>query len=134
MHSIMQSTFSLLIGLLLATSVLHADEIPAPAAALLERNCVGCHDGSSKKGNLDLTSLDFDLEDRATQDRWIQIHDRIMKGEMPPTPNDLPESERALMVRALRRPLAAADLAKIATSGRGPMRRLEPHRVPTEPA
>ena len=124
MHPIIQSTFSLFIGLLLATSVLHADEIPAPAAALLERNCVGCHDGSSKKGNLDLTSLAFDLEDHATQDRWIQIHDRIMKGEMPPTPNDLPESERALMVRALRRPLAAADRAKIATSGRGPMRRL----------
>ena len=100
MHSIMQSTFSLLIGLLLAASVLHADEFPAPAAALLERNCVGCHDGSSKKGNLDLTSLSFDLEDRATQDRWIQIHDRIMKGEMPPAPNNLPESERALMVRA----------------------------------
>lgn len=124
MRPIMQSTFSLFIGLLLAASVLYADEIPAPAAALLERNCVGCHDGSSKKGNLDLTSLAFDLEDRATQDRWIQIHDRIMKGEMPPTPNDLPESERALMVTALRRPLATADLAKIATSGRGPMRRL----------
>ena len=60
MHPIMQSTFSLLISLLLATSVLHADEIPAPAAVLLERNCVGCHDGSSKKGNLDLT-------------RWILI-------------------------------------------------------------
>ena len=120
----MQSTLALLIGLLPAASVLHADELPAPAAALFERNCVGCHDGSSKKGNLDLTSLAFDLEDRAIQDRWIQIHDRIKKGEMPPEPNDLPESERALMVRALRRPLAAADRAKIATSGRGPMRRL----------
>ena len=80
MHPTMQSTFSLLLGLLLAAPVLHADELPTPAAALLERNCVGCHDGSSKKGNLDLTSLDFDLEDRATQDRWIQIHDRIMQG------------------------------------------------------
>jgi len=124
MHQIMQSTLTLLIGLLPAALVVHADELPAPAAALFERNCVGCHDGSSRKGNLDLTSLAFDLEDRAIQDRWIQIHDRIQKGEMPPEPNDLPESERALMVRALRRPLAAADRAKIAKSGRGPMRRL----------
>ena len=120
----MQPTLTLLIGLLLASSSLHADELPAPAAAGIKRNCVGCHDGSSRKGNLDLTSLAFDLEDRAIQDRWIQIHDRIKKGEMPPEPKDLPESERALMVRALRRPLAAADRAKIEKSGRGPMRRL----------
>ena len=120
----MQPTLTLLIGLLLAASVLHADELPAPAAAGIKRNCVGCHDRASRKGNLDLTSLAFDLEDPAVQDRWIQIHDRIEKGEMPPKPNDLPESERALMVTALRRPLAAADLAKIAKSGRGPMRRL----------
>lgn len=120
----MQSTFTLLIVLLLATSVLRADELPAPAAAFFKRNCVGCHDNSSRKGNLDLTALAFDLGDRAIQDRWIQIHDRIKKGEMPPEPNDLPQSERALMLRALRRPLAAADRAKISTSGRGPMRRL----------
>ena len=124
MHQIMQSTLTLLIGLLPAASVLYADELPAPAAALFERNCVGCHDALSRKGNLDLTSLAFDLEDRAIKDRWIQIHDRIKNGEMPPEPNDLPESERALMLRALRRPLAAADSAKIAKSGRGPIRRL----------
>ena len=104
----MQPTLTLLIGLLLAASVLHADELPAPVAAGIKRNCVGCHDRASRKGNLDLTSLAFDLEGRAVQDRWIQIHDRIEKGEMPPEPNDLPESERALMVTALRRPLAAA--------------------------
>lgn len=124
MHQIMQSTLTLLIGLLPAASVLHADELPAPAAALFERNCVGCHDGSSRKGNLDLTALAFDLEDRAVRDRWILIHDRIDKGEMPPEPEDLPDRERASMVRALRGPVAAADRAEIAANGRGPIRRL----------
>ena len=124
MRPIMQSTLTLLIGLLLAASVLHADELPAPVASGFKQHCVDCHDGASAEGDLDLTSLAFDLEDSAVRDRWILIHDRIDKGEMPPKPNDLPESERALMVRALRRPLAAADRAKIAKSGRGPIRRL----------
>ena len=120
----MQPTLTLLICLLLASASLHADELPAPVAVGIKRNCVDCHDSASKKGNLDLSSLAFDLDDRVVRDRWIQVHDRIEKGEMPPEPNDLPASERALLVKALRGPLAAADRAKIEKSGRGPMRRL----------
>ena len=120
----MKRTLILLIGLLLAASGLHADGLPAPVAAGFKQHCVNCHDGSSAEGGLDLTSLAFDLEDCAVQDRWILIHDRIEKGEMPPEPEDLPDSELASMVRALRGPIAAADRAKIAANGRGPIRRL----------
>ena len=120
----MKHPLTLLIGLLLAASGLHADELPAPVAAGFKQHCVDCHDGASAEGDLDLTSLAFDLEDRAVRDRWILIHDRIDKGEMPPEPEDLPDWERASMVRALRGPVAAADRAEIAANGRGPIRRL----------
>ena len=120
----MKHTLSMLIGVLLSTSGLDADELPAAVAAGLKQHCVDCHNGASGEGDLDLTSVAFDLEDRAVKDRWILIHDRIDKGEMPPEPEDLPDSERMSMVRALRGAIAAADRAEIAANGRGPMRRL----------
>jgi hypothetical protein len=50
----------------------------------IEQSCIECHDKETAKGSLDLTALKFDLNDRATRERWIRIHDRVEKGEMPP--------------------------------------------------
>lgn len=62
--------------------------------------------------------------DRSLRERWIQIHDRIQKGEMPPQPEDLPAEERAALVKPLSAMLHAADQAEVVAAGRGPMRRL----------
>ena len=75
-------------------------------------------------GGLDLSSLPFDLADRSTRDRWIRIHDRVEKGEMPPVAAALPQSRRADLVKHLATAIYSAEHAEIAAHGRGPMRRL----------
>ncbi len=91
---------------------------------LIGKGCLGCHSGSSAKGGLDLASLAFDLANRASRERWIRIHDRIEKREMPPQGSELTPAARAAMLRQLAPAIHQADLADVIRNGRGPMRRL----------
>ncbi|MDX1981919.1 MAG: DUF1592 domain-containing protein, partial [Bryobacteraceae bacterium] len=92
---------------------------------LIEQTCTGCHNQKTSMGGLDLTTLPFHLSDRSNRDRWIRIHDRIEKGEMPPKDGvALPPARRAAMVKELAGLLHEADRAEVARQGRGPMRRL----------
>ncbi len=97
---------------------------PQSAPPQIEQSCIECHDKDNTKGSLDLTALPFDLTTPATRDRWIRIYDRVEKGEMPPKPEDLPQAERAELVKSLATSITAADHADIAAHGRGPLRRL----------
>lgn len=98
----------------------HAQSAPPQ----IEQRCIECHDKDTTKGGLDLTSLPFDLKDPATRDRWIRIHDRVEKGEMPPKSEDLPQAERTALVQSLATSITTADHADILAHGRGPLRRL----------
>ncbi len=97
---------------------------PPDLAALLNRHCAGCHTGRAAKGGLDLATVGFQLTDRSTRDRWIRLHDRVEKREMPPPGIDLPAAQRAALLKPLAAALRAADQADIAAHGRGPLRRL----------
>jgi hypothetical protein len=109
---------------LLLGSMTGASEIaPADLRPVVEA-CAECHDGSSAKGGLDITSLKFHMNDQSVRDRWMQIHDRVQKGEMPPRPDRLPEKKRAEMVALLAKAIHTADEADVRAHGRGPMRRL----------
>ena len=90
----------------------------------LNQTCLGCHEGESAEGGLDLASLPFDLNDPSIRDRWIRLHDRVEKGEMPPKSDDLPQEQRAELLRSLAEALHAADHADVIAFGRGPLRRL----------
>jgi mono/diheme cytochrome c family protein len=90
----------------------------------IEQSCIDCHDKETHKGGLDLTALKFDLADRVTRERWVQIHDRVKKGEMPPKAEDMPVAERDALVKSLDAALYDADQADVLAHGRGPMRRL----------
>jgi len=67
-------------------------ELPPPARAFIENRCLDCHDGDTKKGNLDLTALKPDFADAETFARWLKVHDRIESGEMPPKKKARPEA------------------------------------------
>ncbi|MEP7361884.1 MAG: DUF1592 domain-containing protein [Acidobacteriota bacterium] len=110
---------SLVLALLFAPLALQA----GPPQGI-EQTCTGCHNQKTKMGGLDLVSLPFQLSDRANRDRWIHIHDRIEKGEMPPKGVALAAAQRAAMVKELGAALHEADLAEVTALGRGPMRRL----------
>jgi len=83
-----------------------------------------CHDKDTAKGGLDLTKLPQDLHDRSLRERWIRIHDRIEKGEMPPKKSALDEQDRAGMVRLLGGLIFKIDSEEVTYQGRGTVRRL----------
>lgn len=113
------------IGLSVLLAVLSARAVAAPAAPRqLEQSCIECHDRETAKGGLDLTALPYDLQDHGTRERWVRIYDRVEKGEMPPKAEDLPEVERAALVKTLGAELYDADYADVLAHGRGPLRRL----------
>ena len=99
-------------------------QTPSGLKAAIDKTCLGCHSGAGAKGGLDFASLSFDLGNRVTRERWVRVHDRIEKGEMPPKGVELAAADRAAMLRQLAPLLHAADLADVAKNGRGPMRRL----------
>lgn len=104
--------------------VASAEELPTAASSLLRQVCFGCHDKETSEGGLDLSALSFDLNNRPVRERWVRIHDRIEKGEMPPQADDLPGDSRTSLVKSLQGEIHKADLADIRVYGRGPMRRL----------
>src|ERR1041384_2631084 len=89
---------------------------PLPAAKLnpfFEQHCVECHDGTVKKGGLDLESLSREPADAETLRRWVRAFDRVEAGEMPPKKKARPEAEAlSAFLTELQAPLAAADRAQ----------------------
>jgi hypothetical protein len=99
-------------------------QMPAGLKTAIDKTCSGCHSGRAAKAGLDFPSLGFDLGNRVTRDRWVRVHDRIEKGEMPPKGVELSAADRIAMLRQLEPLLYQADLADVAKNGRGPMRRV----------
>ncbi len=62
---------------------------------VIQERCVGCHNSEEPNGGLDITNLPSDMSDLETARKWIQIHDRVASGEMPP------ESEEKIPVQLI---------------------------------
>jgi hypothetical protein len=67
---------------------LSAAAAPPELTSFLDQHCVDCHDCEVKKGGLDLTSLRFELADRASFDVWVKVHNAVAQGDMPPKTKD----------------------------------------------
>ncbi len=100
----------------------------APAfegGAFSEKYCVDCHDGATKSGNLDLTSLKFAPDDPANLRHWIAVFDRVQAGEMPPKKKARPDAaEQNAFVRKLATAINGYEGEKTAKEGRATQRRL----------
>jgi mono/diheme cytochrome c family protein len=97
----------------------------APPDRFFEAHCVSCHDADTKKGGLDLTALKFEPADPENVARWVKIHDRIAKGEMPPRNKPRPQaSEVAAVTKSLHDDLVAAERKAAAADGRTRLRRM----------
>lgn len=100
---------------------------PAPSAVqdFLKAQCVSCHNGQTKQGNLDLTSLPFNTSDSHTFATWVKIHDRVRDGEMPPKGMPRPAADaQASFLKTLANPLIAVDKIRARTEGRAAWRRM----------
>jgi len=109
------------VWLLAGPAVCGANEI----AAFLNKHCSTCHDAETREAGLDLTALEFDFADAETFSRWVQIHDRIASGEMPPSTEARPPAADVSQVTGrLKESLTEAQRAGLAESGRSGIRRM----------
>ncbi len=91
----------------------------------IEANCAGCHNGTTKKGGLDLTSLPADYADPTVFATWVRVHDRVWEGEMPPRSAPQPdEAARGSFLGELSRQLLIVDRQRIRREGRAVWRRM----------
>lgn len=116
---------SLIAGLLITDDFHGITASAAEPTAFLEKHCYDCHDTETHKGNLDLTLLKQDFSNPETFARWVKVHDRIQKGEMPPRKKPRPAGEDlASIVAWLDQSLIAADRARLAREDRTALHRL----------
>ena len=106
------------------TPPLRADKKPAGLEKLLAETCLVCHDRENAKGGLDLSGLAFQLDSQTNRERWIQVHDRVAREEMPPADTVLADEKRQALLHLLDDAIASADRAEVDLNGRGMMRRL----------
>lgn len=96
---------------------------PSTVLEFLETNCYMCHNPETNEGGFDLLSLHFSLDDTNTFDRWVQIHDRVRDGEMPPY-DGLTTAEIHGFTTDLSKPLIHQQQAATKRDGRSTLRRL----------
>jgi hypothetical protein len=90
-----------------------------------DKHCVSCHDASNKAGGLDLTALPWDLQNRAVFDQWVEVHDKVRKGEMPPKDEKRPPQPAIdSFLNTLDNSLASISRDRQKASGRTVLRRL----------
>lgn len=120
------TTPTTLTGLFCHLIILHTVAVAAPpTAAFIDKHCVECHDADVKKGGLDLTALKWQPEDRANFDAWVEVFDRVRKGEMPPKKKERPEAgEQKSFLTGLESSLHDHQAAVLAQTGRTVLRRL----------
>ncbi|MEM1441594.1 MAG: DUF1592 domain-containing protein [Verrucomicrobiota bacterium] len=112
----------LFVSTLVSTAV---EPFPEELDVFLDQHCYDCHDDLTSKGDLDLLSLDFDLENPQLFATWERIFDRVIHGEMPPAKKERPSEEEMQSFReSLGSPLHFVDAQKKEQDGRVPMRRL----------
>jgi hypothetical protein len=88
-------------------------------------HCIGCHDGETKAGGLDLTALKFKPGDAENFARWVKVHDRIAAGEMPPRKKPRPPAaDVAAVTRWLHDELVGAERKAAEGNGKTRLRRM----------
>lgn len=91
----------------------------------IEKHCTECHDAETKKGDLDLTALKFELTSPLSFSKWVLVHDRVASGEMPPKKKARPAAaEMEAFTNAVASSLAGVEQERFAREGRSTQRRL----------
>ena len=97
------------------------------ARIFLEDHCFDCHDGTSKKTDLNLYDLPLDPADPDNLAVWTRVHDRIVSGEMPPEKEPRPAKKEAdSFIQTANESLLKAWSDRYSDSGRTIARRLNP--------
>jgi hypothetical protein len=95
-------------------------------SAFLEKHCIECHDAEMKEGGLDLTTLPFELDSNRALAPWVNVHDRVSSGEMPPAKKQPRPTAKELkaFTNSLAASLLSADRQLSRREGRATQRRM----------
>ena len=105
--------------------LLMAEFAHGQTAAILQKYCVGCHQGGPAAGNLDLSKWIGAPVDGASRGVWEKVERRLSSGQMPPAGAPRPAAEdRNATVAWVRVELAKLDAAVGENPGRVTARRL----------
>ena len=96
----------------------------APVNNVIQHTCLDCHNADTVAGDFNLAAVPWTLDNAEVRQRWVQIHDRVAAGEMPPDKRDLAEAERKQFLDALAQSIRAVEQEQTRKHGRGPLRRL----------
>ena len=93
--------------------VAKADTWKTRLLPFLQQHCMDCHEGTDSPGELDLATLGDELTDQEVLRRWVSVHDRLQRGEMPPADHSQPSSTaRETALQILNRELHRAHQAR----------------------
>ena len=107
------------------TTVAAAAAPPTPIKALADAHCVSCHDKDSPAGGLDLTSLTWKPTEPKNFAQWVELFDRVDKGEMPPADEKRPPvAMLSASIASLKVALTEANNTARKDRGRVVLRRL----------
>lgn len=91
----------------------------------VERHCLDCHDADSRKGGLDLSALPLAVDEVRNHETWVQVHDQVASGAMPPRKRTRPAAgELRAFTNGLSRLLVEAEEKRVARLGRAMQRRM----------
>lgn len=97
----------------------------AQAQAFLNKNCVACHGPKVARSGLRLDALSADFTDHRAAYRWLEIRDRVIKGEMPPAGSPRPSAKAAVwFTDRITSQLQSAEAKQAGNGGRVVLRRL----------
>jgi mono/diheme cytochrome c family protein len=118
-----------LLGNLLSAATIHAAEndqqFDATVRPFLVKHCVECHQGDKPKGDLRLDQAAPDLANDELRQQWLDVIERVRKGEMPPKAKPRPsDAEIAALTGWVNERVRAFESAERATHGRVVLRRL----------
>ncbi len=68
------------------------EALAARLSPFLKQHCFDCHQGEKPEGGLDLATASLDLADADLRQRWVYLHDRVARGEMPPSGQEPPDA------------------------------------------
>ena len=123
---VLSRNWSPLISVILALVASPALEAAPPqVTGFLKRNCVKCHGSRVREGGLDLSALKFEPASSENFARWVLIHDRVRKREMPP--EEVPQPSQANIERfshEVSTALVTAEREMLASEGRASRRRM----------
>lgn len=101
------------------------DNLHAPVQRFVNDYCVECHRGQLAEGGLRLESLASPSPDSESLEPWVQVHDRLRAGEMPPADAAQPTPDRVQAVlESLSTLLHGVSRQRQQAVGRVPLRRL----------